>query len=366
MHVDRNNDVAGICLYSGVNPETASSQPGVLEGRVNAVAAEALVAQNPNVSKWSEETLIEKVKNNREALSNPLCLTSGARKTIFEKLNASAESTKRKEDSLPLAGLCKFFMRIGGLFEGYGFHTKGEWAAQFAEKMRGVAFQELTKSVTKSLGEPEPKNKISEEMFRAINSLSETEFKELLESAVFWQKLGEKYNSLGTNLHDQCTSKVTFFTKLDSGKQQIFADKLFARSDWFGQLVNMSKGVPVGEFTQFVKALPQKQLSEKFLGLVSDDIQNKNKFSQDQGSDGKMVIGLCAKFALPYFIDTMIAREHEEYLPAIDHIFSRLLNDWGKQLLVTSLSEENRKFLCSNNNEIKELVEKPNTPKLSS
>lgn len=172
------------------------------------------------------------------------------RNAVANKLTELANTRIIKENKF--SGLHKFFHKIGQIFRGHGFRTKGEWGLELASSIQNIDLETLKSQLNQTIfqglrleiGEKSPKEILnSNDMKDTINNLSDMDFKKIISDVIFMKKeevgFGKK-------------NKLVFYNNLNATKGKIFADELLARKDWFEQAYDLLEGASPEKINEFI------------------------------------------------------------------------------------------------------------------
>lgn len=250
MSVDfKSNPIVDTIIFAGVDVEYGNQLNGIpLKGQAAQKALEHLKKSyeeykaNLNL-KYGQ--FLKNVEGNISEFNKPET-HSEVRHAVAMKLSDLANRRITiKENNF--SGIHKFFHRIGQLFKGHGFRTKGEWGVELAsrmEKVDSVIYKaQLEKCIFNGLSLTDQYLQILYGMKEKINSLTETQFKEVLNDIIFKKKENDFFGE---------KNKFIFYKNLNDEKRKIFDKEHLSRSDWYEQAFDIIEGVKDKEFKKFV------------------------------------------------------------------------------------------------------------------
>ena len=163
-------------------------------------------------------------------------ISSKVRQAVATKLSIVANDHIQTEKN-QLTKVEKFFHKMSQLCQGHGFRTEGEWGVELASRMKKVDFEinksQLEKCIIQGQGYLHPHETL-DAMKEDINSLSEAEFKKVINDVIFNKK--EKLSTTGDK------NKLHFYNNLNDEKKEIFNKILSSRSDRSKQIDDIIEG----------------------------------------------------------------------------------------------------------------------------
>jgi hypothetical protein len=176
------------------------------------------------------------------------------RNAVATKLSVLANGRITAKEN-EFSGIHKFFHKIGQLFIGHGFRTKGEWGVELASRMEKVDSEiyksQLKECIFHGMGlamNEKPPQEILHEMKAKINNLTATQFKEVLNDIIFKNK--EEVNPFLPLLSEK--KKLIFYNNLNEDNRKIFDDELLSRNDWYKQAFDIIENSGDEKFKGFV------------------------------------------------------------------------------------------------------------------
>lgn len=274
----KSNPFLDTVIFAGIDFKYANQLNGIpLKGEAAQKALE-------NLKKSYEEhkanlnlkygQFLKNVEGNISEFNKPE-IPSKVRHAVATKLSDLANRRITIKES-NFSGIHKFFHKIGQLFKGHGFRTKGEWGVELASRMEKVDSEiyksQLEKCIFHGIGlgmHEKPPQQILDEMKEKINSLTETQFKQVLNDIIFKKK--EK-NFFGEK------NKLIFYKNLNEEKRKIFDNDLLSRSDWYEQAFDIIEGSDDEEFKGFVskEMVSLFQSNPKKIIQIYENQKNKN------------------------------------------------------------------------------------------
>lgn len=220
------------------------------------------------------------LKNVEENTSefNKLEIPFEMRLAVAKKLSDLANRRILVKES-KFSAIYKFFHKILHLLKGHGFRTKGEWGIEIASRMEKFDFEifksELEKCIFRgialNISEKSPKQ-ILNEMKEKINSLTETQFQQVLKNIIFNKK--EEIFLIKKN-------KLVFYENLNQEKRKFFENELFSRSDWYEQAFNIierADNVKVKEFITEKMISKFQSNPHKIIQIYKNERNKNNSF----------------------------------------------------------------------------------------
>jgi len=224
-------------LYAGVEYEP-QLKGTALQGEAAQKALEQLKAsyeRHKDTLKLKSGEYLHNVEVSLNQFKDP-AIPSTARRAVALKLSTLAHKRMTKESNF--SAIHKFFHKIGQLFKGHGFRTKGEWGLELASKIEKIDAEiykiELQSIIFQGIG---LERKATENRLQAIknkiNDLSDPQFSELLDEIIFASRETSTFGK---------KNKLIFYENLNDDKRKIFDQKLLARGDWYQQAFDMVEG----------------------------------------------------------------------------------------------------------------------------
>jgi len=267
----QSNDLTDLYLYSGVEvdyKESTSIAVHELKGEAQDKAMQELFtsySQYKQSLHFSYGKFLGKIEANIEELNSPRN-SSEQLISVAGKLEELADKRIRKENRF--SGVHRFFHKIGQLFQGHGFRTKGEWGKLLANRIKEMD-RKMFKSRVEQLVFGEIFRDKLQKGIEKINQLSKGEFKEALHS-VFFRK--NESISFGKK------NKLIIFNNLNNQKKKIFEQELLKRRDWFSQAADIIEGADREQIKQFVTESMVKRFEKNSESTIG--IYNRKKSDQ--------------------------------------------------------------------------------------
>lgn len=198
-------------------------------------------------------------------------ITSKVRHAVATKLLDLANRRITIKES-NFSGIHKFFHKIGQLFKGHGFRTKGEWGIELASRMEKVDSEidksQIEKCIFHGISLDTGLRQILNEMKEKINNLTETQFKQVLNDIIFKKKEKEFFGN---------KNKLIFYKNLNEDKRKIFDSELLSRSDWYEQAFDIIEGSDDKEFVS-KEMVSLFQNNPKKIIQIYENQKNKNGY----------------------------------------------------------------------------------------
>jgi hypothetical protein len=245
----KSNKLMDIAIFSGVEYKYENQVPPGLIGDAAQGALAELKTSYENYKKnlnFKYGKFLTNVEANLKHL-NSTNVSSDARSKVATKLTELAQDRISNKES-NFSGARRFFHKVGQLFKGHGYRTKGEWGLEVASRMQKVE-SEIYKTQLQSVmfGGFAFRDENITAMKDKINGLPEKEFKDILNKIVFKSSEGHMFGS---------KRKLVFYNMLTDEKKKVFAQELLARPDWYQQAFDIVEGSEEGDVASFIAKNP--------------------------------------------------------------------------------------------------------------
>lgn len=243
MNTDfKHNPIIDVVIFSGGKVEYGTQVSPYLKGPAAAEEEGKVRAHLGTSPVFDYEKFLRVVEKNLGSLRSASTSLEN-RKCVAQKLTEMSNSRIGEESSF--SRIHKFFHKIGQLFSGHGFRTKGEWGLVVAGKME-AAWRETLRCIFVGGG-------WDHELTKMINDLSADGFKGILNDIVFATIKGSVLRTEN--------SKLLFYNGLNEEKKAIFYKELLARKDWYSQAFDV---IDLAEDNEGIKCFITDDLVKKF------------------------------------------------------------------------------------------------------
>lgn len=235
----KSNPFIDIVLFAGADYNYENQYKTSLQGEAAKKALQSLgqsYQEHKNNLKFKYGDYLHNVEIYLSEFNNP-SLPSEVRLAVAKKVSELANQRIVKESNF--SSIHRFFHKIGQLFKGHGFRTKGERGLELASKIEKIETEifkaELRRILYEGIGDFEGQSrKVHLARIKdKINGLTDVEFREVLGDIIFMRA---ETNTFGKK------NKLIFYENLSEEKQKIFDQELFARPNWFSHAFDIVNG----------------------------------------------------------------------------------------------------------------------------